>query len=302
MPGPAADGIDHNYDEIWLCLNPLIQVEVAGNKITYTPGVNGTTMHQIYVYVSELKNPSSMRTDVANTLKSLAFTTADYTAILKADPFASGPASIDTNRFQETSTTFPYEPPLTAQDQPTITSYAITNDSTGTHKTEGESTYTLTVSASASAGFSPIATITVSTKDSWEWTSTNSTANSSGSTSSATVAVADPSFGYTGGIAQIAVYWDTVFNSFMFAAVPVGNPFVTGVLYDNNHKPLIGQKVALTLPGHSFETYTDKKGVYRFVGFVPVTTMSGVLTAGSVKETVQVNPTPITHDLNIRRY
>ncbi|MGB6303085.1 MAG: hypothetical protein WBF45_04985 [Acidobacteriaceae bacterium] len=300
VPGPATDGIDHNYDEIWLCLNPLIQVQIAGTKLTYTPGINGTPMQQIYVYVSELKNPSSMRADVAATLKAKGFTAADYAAILAADPFANGSGSIDTRRFQETSTTFPYEPPPTAQDMPTITSYSLTNDSTSTVTMNNGTGYTITLSASVSAGFGGIASATVSTKDSWAWTQTNSTANSSGTTSSATVAVADPSYGYAGDVAQVAVYWDTLFNSFMFSAIPTGNPFATGILYDHNHMPIIGQKVVLTVPGHIFQTYTDKKGVYRFVGFAPITAMSGVLTAGSTKETVSITPTRLTRDLNIQ--
>jgi hypothetical protein len=90
-PGPSTDGIDHGYDQVWLCLNPIIHVTVQGKKITYTPGIDGNTLEQIYVYVSQLKNPATMFPDVADALKAHGFTTEAYNAILKLDPFANGP-------------------------------------------------------------------------------------------------------------------------------------------------------------------------------------------------------------------
>jgi hypothetical protein len=296
VPGPAVDGVDHDYDQIWLCLNPAMTIEVAGKKITYTPGVNGPVLDQIYVLVSELKNPASMRADVAATLKSKGFTTDDYASILKADPFANGATGIDTRRFQETSTTFPYEPPPTPQDSPTVNTYTVTYDGSQAVKHEADSSYAITVTASVTVGL--IANLTLSTKDSWTWDQNNSTENTVGTSSSAATAIADPSYGYTGDTAQIAVYWDTVFSSFMFAPVPVGNPFLSGVLYGKNHLPQIGQKVVLKANGRTFVTYTDRKGAYRFPGS-PVGMMNGVLTAGGMTENVQLSPKPITHDLNL---
>ena len=178
VPGPAADGIDHGYDQIWLCLNPMITLQVEGNKITYTPGIASSPMQQIYVYVSELKT-GKFRSDVAQTLNSKGFTSADYAAILKADPFANGSTYIQPSRFIETSSTCPYEPPLTANDQPTVCSLTVTNDSQSSVTTANSASNALTVSASVSVGFSPIASATVSTKDSWTWTQTNSVGTTS---------------------------------------------------------------------------------------------------------------------------
>lgn len=203
IPGPAADGIDHDYDEFILCLNPIINVSVQGNKLIYTPGVDGPSLIPLAVFAYELKNPSNMRHDVAVALQAKDFKTSDYNAILSLDPFANGSTAIDTNRFVRTSTTLPYEPPLTANDLPNINSHTITNDSTSTNSNQNisSSAVTLTASVTYSGGF---VSATVSTKDSWTWTQTNSTAKSTGSNSSATVAIGDPSYGYSGDISDIA--------------------------------------------------------------------------------------------------
>jgi hypothetical protein len=151
-----------------------------------------------------------------------------------------------------------------------------------------------------SAGFA-VVQATLSTKDSWTWTQTNSTMNSTGATSSATAAVGDPSYGYAGSISQIAVYWDTIFNSFMLAPVSEGLPFASGILYDPNHNPSRGQKVVLTVQGRIFETYTDRKGEYKFYGLAPIIAMTGKLTAGALTQTISLGPKPVKLDIGISK-
>jgi len=300
VPGPSVDGIDHGYDEFVLWLNPILHVTVQGKKLTYTPGVDGSALQSIYVYASELKNPTTMRADVAAALNARGLTVTDYNNILSADPFANGSASINDSRFVQLSTTFPYEPPLTATDLQNVTTYTITNDATSTvtKQTIGTNTFSITASATVSGG---IVSATVSTKDSWTWTQTNSEANSSGSTSSATVAIGDPSYGYSGNISQIAVYWDTIFNAFMFAPVPLTTQsFFTGTLSDLNQKPLQGQKVVLVADGRVFQTYTDRNGVYKFYGLTPITKLTGSLNIGTTKRNVTINPAPVKLDVTLR--
>ena len=184
---------------------------------------------------------------------------------------------------------------------PNVSTYSITNDSTSTITNGNVGTSAVTVSASLTVS-GGIVSATVSTKDSWTWTQTNTSANSSGTTSSATAAIGDPSFGYGGNISQIAVYWDTIYNSFMFAAVPINQqPFSSGTLYDPDHKLLVGQKVVLTLPGRIFQTYTDRKGVYKFFGLSSVENISDTLTVGTTKKAITIGANPAKIDVTIPR-
>jgi hypothetical protein len=137
VPGPAADGINHDEDIFVLWLNPVIDISIdPENNIDWGIGVNGAFMNIQNVYAGWLKNPSTLPGGVKEQLDAAHLTTDDYKTILSLDPFLSDETTIDTRRFLLTTRTFPYEPPLNATDQVATTTYmqssAVTNTATNT--------------------------------------------------------------------------------------------------------------------------------------------------------------------------
>jgi hypothetical protein len=99
---------------------------------------------------------------------------------------------------------------------------------------------------------------------SFEWTDMSSSVNTLASSQSATVTVGGPAFGYAGPT-DVLVYWDTVFNSWMFQ-FPTESPSVTGLVTDKHGKPVARHAVTLSGRSQAFTTFTNSKGQYRFYG------------------------------------
>jgi hypothetical protein len=95
LPGPAADGIDHNRDVFVLLLNPLLTVsEFPGNNVQFAMGVNGPTMNIQYVYAGWLNGLVPMAPGVNQQLA--------------------------------------YEPPYSKTDAPWVATYTLQNTTTST--------------------------------------------------------------------------------------------------------------------------------------------------------------------------
>jgi hypothetical protein len=287
VPGPGADGINHDHDMFLLMLNPLLAVSVyPGNNMVWTMGVDGKVMNIQSVYVGWLKNPSTMAAGVKQQLDAAGLTAADYAQILAANPFAQGATAIDPNRFLPTPQTFPYEPPFSAAD-PVFTSSITTQNVvnvTNSHTVQHQ----YSVSASVSAG---ILGTNLKLANSLEWTNSSTYGTSSTSTQSAAATVGGPAFGYTGPT-DVVVYWDTLYSSFMFA-YPSTPPAAVGAITDAAGKPLAFKAITLTVAGRKFETFTNHDGQYRFFG---ATGANGLLAVEGQTFTVAVgsgksNPT-----------
>jgi hypothetical protein len=139
--------------------------------------------------------------------------------------------AIDPNRFVLTTTSFPYEPPPHATDTvPTKTS-VFTNATTSTTTQQVQTEYGVSVTVSAGIQF---LTTTLKTAGSLQWTNTSTSTQTTGSTQQASVTVGGPAFGYT-GLTDILVYWDTIYQSFMFA-FSTGSPSASGMLTDSAAK------------------------------------------------------------------
>jgi hypothetical protein len=208
LPGPAKDGIDHDHDVFVLMLNPLLNVTIySGNQLVWTLDVDGPVMNIQYVYAGWLSNHSTMPPGVKAQLDAAGLEASDYQTILSTNPFATGASAIDADRFLPTPQSFAYEPPYSCKDAPWTETLKLENTATGTSKSEVK----YSVSAKLSLPFDVF-----KLGGSVEWTSTNSTETSTESKQSAAVTVGGPAFGYTGPT-DVLVYWDTVFNSFMFA-------------------------------------------------------------------------------------
>jgi hypothetical protein len=210
LPGPAADGIDHNHDVFVLLLNPLLTVaEFPGNNIQVSMGVDGPTMNIQYVYVGWLNGLAPMAPGVKQQLDAAGLDPAiDYAQILSTNPFSDGSTVIDGDRFAALPESFAYEPPYSKADAPWVATYTVQNTTTATTTVTVEYSVGATIAVPIIDLFNLGASVT--------FTSTNTTATTDTTTETASVTVGGPSFGYTGST-DILVYWDSVYHSFMFA-------------------------------------------------------------------------------------
>ncbi len=264
VPGPGEDGINHDHDMFVLMLNPLVGVAIyPGNIMQWTMGVNGPVMNIQFPYVGWLKDPSTMPPGVKQQLDAAGLTAADYTQILAANPFAQGATAIDPNRFLATPQTYPYQPPFSASDPVFTNTITLQNavNVADTHTVQNQHS----VSVSVSAGIEiPVFKASLKVTGSLEWTSTNAYGTSSTSTQTAAATVGGPAFGYSGPT-DVVVYWDTLYSSFLFA-FPSEPPTASGTLVDAAGKAVANQAVTLTVGGHTFKTFTNSQGQYRFYG------------------------------------
>ena len=261
VQGPAEDGIDHGEDQFILWLNPLVSVAIdPPGKKQFSMGIDGNVANLQRVTVKDLTNPASMLPQLKQILSAAGLTAADYATILSTNPFASANAAIDPERFVPLNQNFSYQPPDTAQDPPNVTSFTQTTSTTNTNTKTTKVQYG--VSVKVSGGIEKIVQLPVA--GSMQWVNTSSTGTSSSALLSATVAVGGPSFGYTGPI-DVLIYWDTVSNTFMLA-FPAEPATASGTFIDIAGRPVANMPIALVVGTHTFRTFTDPNGAYRFYG------------------------------------
>jgi Domain of unknown function (DUF5050) len=265
VPGPGKDGIDHDHDIFMLMLNPLVAVNVyPGNNILWTMGVDGEVENIQEIYVAWLKNPSTMAPGVKQLLDAAGLTATDYAQILSNNPFANGASSIDPNRFLPLPQSFPYEPPLTSADPVVSITDSFQNTVTITNKHTVETQYDVSVTISSGFDIAKILELSLSSTGSMQWTNTNSLSTNTIDSQSAAATVGGPAFGYSGPT-DVLAYWDSIYNSFMFAFTSEP-PAASGTLLDSAGKPVALKAVTLTVGGHTFKTFTNPRGQYRFYG------------------------------------
>jgi hypothetical protein len=211
VKGPAVDGIDHDYDLIYLMLGPTV---------AFTADPHGNAAYEIatppqdisvqIVQAGMLKSPPTLPMEPALTalLASAGLTQADYNQILALDPFASGSTAIDAKRFIWQQN-IPYQ---YLQNQALSQSLTLSVSQTNTTTNSVEDDYMVT--ATATLGVANI--FKVSASFTFDWTNTNSTSQSDQKTQTAQATIAQPSSNWNGS-EEVAVYLDSVYNSFMFA-------------------------------------------------------------------------------------
>jgi hypothetical protein len=290
--GPGVDGIDHDRDQIWLWLNPTLDLALTPTSATWTLKDNPQADIQ-FVFVGHLKDPSKMPPGLAQRLASYGITTQDYAEMLKVDPFAKGSTVIDPRRYQPLNTTFPYEPPFAQGDPATKFKFNATYTSNTTTSSSTETEYSVGVSASEDFHFTPLFKTSLKVDNKWTWGASDTRASSSGTSESATVTVGGPAFGYTGPT-DMAVYYDVIYKTFMFAPLVTQSSF-KGVVLDKAGTALPAREVIVESNGVRKRTFTNARGEYRIFGDVsgPVRLLVG----RTIKELPQL---PATRKVDIQ--
>jgi hypothetical protein len=255
VPGPAdgADGINHDFDVILVWLNPVVQFTLTGNNTAQWTGLGfdgndpANEVDVVPLYVSWLKNPSTMPPDIAAALARTwadpnidgtgpGLTGDDLLAILQRDPFsdpayvlslAPGATTSDDKRFDlQIGETMAYEPPP-MNGQPFTETFGLNYQTTQTEGLKATDEFTVGFSVEFSADVTiPIATwltINLNAKASkareFDWKNVATQTASQANTQSATVSLTGPATGYTGPT-DLQVFKDNVYGTFMFAFNP----------------------------------------------------------------------------------
>ena len=267
IPGPAFDGVDHNSDRIYLWLNPAVTVNQGEKSASWTLGVDGPTMDVNYAEVGWLKDPTKMPPGVTAAFQKAGIQVSDYATILSADPFANGSTAIDPSRFVELAESYPFEPVDSPTAMASTDTVTLTSDTKKISSVTGTESVglTITVSAKVSAVF---ASVSLKVSDGFTYTHSKSLQSSTDTTQSAAFTIGQPAYGYAGG-ASIFVYWDTIFQTFMFAnpsdasTAPV---ITTGSLVDRAGAPIAKKPLTVSIDGQEYKTMTNSKGVYKIYG------------------------------------
>ncbi len=292
--GPNIDGIDHDSDLIYLWLNPLVAIAGNGSSLNWTVASNGPTMDIQYVSVGQLKHPSTLPPGVLARFAAYGITQSDYATILGRDPFAYGATAIDANRYVRTWTTIPYEPPIAAGQEPPHTTLTISNETTSTHTSSYTGEYSVGYSLkTGSPSFTSWLGAGITTTGTFTWTDSGSSTSNTTSSDSASVTMTGPSFGYTGPT-DMAVYYDTLYRTFLFAPI-TGAVRIVGGVRDTSGKAVAGSEVVVTTAKGRFRTVTDSQGEYRIydAGLGAAT----VTVAGVSSRAVVLATSPIQHDV-----
>lgn len=261
--GPPVDGIDHNRDAIWLQLRPRIGVTVRGNDVTWK-FQNDKAPEIEVVYVGWLKNPSTMPNAVKQALSTHGIGEASYGSILKFDPFADGPATPDPARFLDLFTTLPYEPPFSASDAPLKSTFTLTNQSGVENATLVQEDDQTSLSGGLGGNTGSLA-FALKDASTWTWTTSSMQSDSSMTNQSATATIGGPKFGYNGPT-MVAVYLDTLFQTFLFVLKNPGTTALHGKIVPAPGKSAAVQEVVAVVGGKTHRTFTDANGNYSFPG------------------------------------
>jgi len=236
VPGPldSSVGVDHDFDLVWLWLNPKIDmIALTSTNLHWTfsndpNDVNYSDLADIqYVYVKWLKNPSLMAQEAPQVAARLArtwagvnggLTSQDFATIASINPFWNGAAAVDSARF-ESQLSYPlqYEPPPTG-GQPITQTYSVTQTATSTQTVNASASYTVGVKITGSIGFLSFLSSSTSIGDSITLTNSVVDEIKNASTTVDSLSITGPNTGYT-GLTNIRLYADKVYGTYMFSMI-----------------------------------------------------------------------------------
>jgi len=232
-------GINHDYDQIVICLNPAVLVGASTSSAVMSvpkwtlaydlADTNaGTEPDIVYLTVGQLKNPSlitdqSLLNRLARTWAGpgQGLTTADFQTILGRNPFANDgtngtrPAydiQSDNNRFYQVRS-IPYAPLAVGEGSKTE-SGDFTYSTTTAKTVNVQDVYSVSSTSQASVNF--FVKIGITSTSNYTWTNTASQTVSSGTTQQSGFSVPRPPSTWTGP-SEILVYQDMVYGTFFFS-------------------------------------------------------------------------------------
>jgi len=218
------DRIDHNYDEIWFLIRPLVNVafqpEGGGKQasVDWQLAAGDGFNNDIYmsVYAGWLNNAMEMPSGIKSQLDYYGITPAYYSTLLAADPLFTGMwpnQTMDPARYEYIGE-FPFQPPFAMGDQASSQTYTIDQKATSSNTQTSDMSYSvgMSVSGGVDAGLFK-AKLTVD--NTWTWTNTSSLKQSTANGSTDTFTVGQPTFGYSGP-SMLHVYEDTLFRTYAF--------------------------------------------------------------------------------------
>ena len=244
VPGPAssAAGVNHDYDTVYVWLNPEVFLEVFDTVVAvggygYDARDTVTGMDVIPLTVGQLRGTQAIPPGTQARLNrswdpSLgALTTVEYQDIMRADPFASDPGfnpnTDPTHRYElplggsppQASNLIINYTPVPAGGQPTGQTYSSQYSATSTLGSTSKDTYTVSYSNDTSANIDFIVKFQAKLNFTTTFTTSNSASStqSSSATQSANFTIFPPvaADNYTGPTA-IQVWKDNVYGTFMF--------------------------------------------------------------------------------------
>jgi hypothetical protein len=210
-----SDAVNHDLDQIYLWLNPQVNITANGNLVSWDMSVrDGQQPIVVYVTPAWLKGISPMPAGVAYDLAAANITASDYPTLLALDPYANGNPTLDPARYVY-QTWLPYEA-VTEQGQTAALSTFTLNKAMSTVNTmEASTEYSVDVTVKGSVAFGTFVSLNLSAEDKMTWKSENDFSKTTGSTLSAVASIMQPEYGYSGP-ARVNVYLDTIYNSFLF--------------------------------------------------------------------------------------
>lgn len=210
------DFVNHDDDEIWFLVRPLIDVSFTDASHMSWSFRAGQQLVPYWVYVGWLKAPSSMPPPVKSYLDSVGITASYYPELLKADPYAYGDVPIDPGRFDlPIGNNFPYEPPLNPGDKPSIQTSALLRDVTNSSTVKETTTYMVGYSVSGSVDFLGLFSSKVTVANNLTFTMSTSTKLSDKTSEGETITIGQPLYGYTGPT-HVKAYVDKIWKTFLF--------------------------------------------------------------------------------------
>jgi hypothetical protein len=182
--GPSHDGVDHDEDEIWLLLNPIVNLAVSPSTAEWMLSSDNSKNAVQWLQVGQLNgNPKySISTGLAAQLASAGITSAEFQKILKDDPLACtdwsqcgsspniSPSTIP-DRFNLINCQIPYEPPgsSTGSAAPVV-SWQQTNSSTSTINHSVTDEYSVGLTIKQTGDYLGFAMETLKDTTNWTWT------------------------------------------------------------------------------------------------------------------------------------
>jgi hypothetical protein len=275
--GPGGDGINHDYDEIWLWLCPAVDVTVtsvssADWTLSSAPSLPNPCFPKVPAgvnvvapfFAGKFTGSIPLDADEIKMFNDAGVSPNDFPEILRHDPLASVSAP-DPARYIPLNYTCPYKPAPGTKDKPNQCIHNVMNSTTNTMGSQVTTIKTITASAGPQIS---LGVLKLQLKDqlTLTWTNSTSESNAIGTTQMATLTIGGPAPGYAGP-ELFQVYQDVIYGNYTFIPLEFFQLRLSfkGILRASNGTPLASSEVTVA-NGIGYHTFSDPNGEYRFFG------------------------------------